>query len=147
MTEKYEVVSICQTNTLLDLKRKNTACRQQMTKAKFISQALQLTLELYISKSYWYPNSGQSRSVTKSSITWQYIEGTFCRWVCLLQTCFADSLWATIACDWKSMYHEFKEINAENVTIWSISKWMTVSDKDWYLTSWDKYPDTESCHL
>ena len=66
------------------------------------------------------------------------------------------------------MYQELEEVNAWNVTLWSIMvkcycmKWLIKvcfltggaeivnvkgSDKDWYLTNRKKYTDTESCHL
>ena len=136
----------------------NTACRQQMaTETLFHKVLINLSIIYFQISNIFQLN---------------YIERISCRYmyIWLLHACFAESLSSMIACYWKSMYQELKEVNSWNVTDWSImmkvhESFIHVSlfffsltgvteivnaqgsDKDWYLTSWNKYTDTKSCHL
>ena len=85
---------------------------------KAILQALQSTLVLYIFKFVLYFNW-----IFISNQAMYYLPDTV--WVSadtiwLLHGCFANLLFAMIACYWNSMYQELKEVNGWNLTVWSI---------------------------
>ena len=78
--------------------------------SKVISQLLQLILALYIFRLVLCFNSIISDQIKC------YLADTVWYW----KAYFSDSLSAMIACYWKSVYQKLKEVNAWNVTVWSI---------------------------
>ena len=125
------------------------------------SQTLRLTLVLYIFKWVLYFNSviigNQIKYyIAKNRGNLLNIQYGFYS--------YALPLSAMIACYWKGIYQELKEVNVWNMNIWSVlleghqfslflwqeelKHWMPreVTTK-WYLTSWNKYTNTQPWHL
>ena len=98
-------------------KRTQHAGTKWQQKSYFTSTSI--TLALYIFKLVLYFNSIIISNKLKYCLAinrGNFLQDT----VWFLQACFADLLSAMMACYWKSMYQEPKEINAWDVTVWSI---------------------------
>ena len=142
----------------------NTACRQQMTTEKLFHKALINFSIIYLQ----IGNIFQLNYIERISCRYS-IYGFYTIWL-VYMVCFTESLSSIIACYWKSMYQELKEVNSWNVTDWSnmmkvhesfeivhvsltffsltgVTEIVNAQGSLWYLTSWNKYTDTKSCHL
>ena len=95
-------------------KRVNTPYRQQMITEKFFHKTLINFSIIYLQ----FGDIFQLNYIERISCRYS-IYGFYTIWL-VYMACFTELLSSMIACYWKSMYQELKEVKSWNVTDWSI---------------------------
>ena len=137
----------------------NIACRQQMTTEKLFHKALINFIIIYL----------QIGNIFQLNYIENFLQ---IQYIWLLHACFAESLSSMIACYWtctknsrrlvagtwligaswwkfmKALFmYEIVHVSLSFFSLTGVTEIVNAQGSLWYLTSWNKYTDTKSCHL